>query len=244
MDFQKNVTAIVNAFGLSADEGESDPSYFHFTILPTIDDCVFHCREANKLFQEFVDSPPEEINDIITWRVTYMALDDFNFPDHLANDKEVLLFKTNHEYSIDYFYDLLERTEELNRYEKVTVSYIAQTDGIDETIYLSTAISPNNDDKYDHSLCNLSLENHHFGAFYLKKEDPIQTINLRIKKFDAPVKIFIIGVDDTILSIPEADSEVFLASNSKGILFLNKLMFEEAIACLSVGSTQLVIKNI
>jgi hypothetical protein len=35
-----------------------------------------------------------------------------------------------------------------------------------------------------------------------------------------PVKIFIIGMDDTIRYVTDSGSEVFLASASKGILFM------------------------
>jgi hypothetical protein len=144
----------------------------------------------------------------------------FDFSDQMAGEKEVMLFKNNDEYSIELYYNLLEKTEELNRYEKVTVFYNNKTDGINKTIFITTAVSPISDDKYDHLLWNLAIENRPFGAFYLKEESPIHAFNLMGNELGLPVKIFIIGMDDTIRYVTDSGSEVFLASASKGILFM------------------------
>ena len=118
--FEKDSKKVAAAFGLelfNTTSGEKlslenrDALYFNTTLRPTNEDCISLCFKANKSYHKLKSLPAERNLDIIDWRMKYLALNDFDFPNELQSIVYVKIFKRNFNDSINYFHRLLENTK-------------------------------------------------------------------------------------------------------------------------------------
>lgn len=134
-------------------------------VTATIENCLQLCQLANDQYAVFLEKPPENELDIITWRVNYISLDEFEFPAEYQNKTEVLLFKDNYDKSIFFFYDLIETNERNNQTERVNLSLSTFPD---VTLFHSflTAVAPMKMNDVDINIINQALSDKKYESFY------------------------------------------------------------------------------
>lgn len=118
MKFEAKIHLIASIFGLvEKDTGkphflsdeERKEAAMPYTVFPDETNYDSFCEEANSSYQLFLDVPPAEINDIITWRAKYIVLYDYCIKLVSEPSEETILFLDNYDESILYFNQLLEK---------------------------------------------------------------------------------------------------------------------------------------
>jgi hypothetical protein len=145
-------------------------------VTATIDNCLQLCQLANEQYAVFLENLPDDELDIITWRVNYISLDEFDFPVEYQNKTEVLLFKDNYDKSIVFFYDLMETNERNNQTERVHLSLSTFPD---VTLFHSflTAVAPKQINDIDLQAINQVLSDKKYESFYNENLSVIIDVN-------------------------------------------------------------------
>jgi hypothetical protein len=120
MSFEENVDLIIAVFGMveknsNPEKEHSEPQrplkYLKDTIIPTENDYVDLCLEANQAFSRLMEIEIVDPMVIISWRTTYLALNYYHFSQADLKIQEISTFKSNFIYSIELFHQLLEKEE-------------------------------------------------------------------------------------------------------------------------------------
>lgn len=184
-------------------------------VTATIENCLQLCQLANEQYTVFLENPPEKELDIITWRVNYISLDEFDFSEEYQNKTEVLLFKDNYDKSIVFFYDLIETNERNNQTERVNLSLSTFPD---VTLFHSflTAVAPKEMNDVDYQAINQALADKKYESFY----------NENLNVF----------IDVNEISIPAVS--VFI--NSNGEVLIDKTNYADIVGQLIINSVKQV----
>ena len=180
-------------------------------VTATIENCLQLCQVANEHYAAFLENSPEDELDIITWRVNYISLEEFVFPDEYISKAEVLLFKENYNTSIGFFYDLMETIEQNNHTERVNLSLSTFPD-VNLFHSFLTAVAPIEMTNVDINTINLALSDKKYESFYN------ENMNLLI--------------DENELSIPA----VLVFINSRGEVLTDKTNAADIIGQLIISS--------
>ena len=145
-------------------------------VTATTENCLHLCQSANKQYESFLRNPPEDELDIIDWRVNYISLEEFVFPEEYQNKAEVVLFKENYNISIDFFYELMETNEQNNHTERVTIS-LSTFPEINLLHSFQTAVGPKKITDIDAQKINQALLDKKYKLFYNENVNLVIDVN-------------------------------------------------------------------
>lgn len=203
--------------------------YMDYTIIPTKEDFIFYCQEANIHFNLLTQIPVEKNLEIIDWRMKYIALDDFYIPEEYEQDEDVIIFKLNYDDSIDLFYRLLEQSEDENIDERVDIFFDGSISGSYSEYLLTTALSPTDETKLDIFLVNKALLDARYYAFYIVGGITDNTLALLEEKFDVDPKLLVLNEDAKVIISDENATKTEISRHVMGLLILNKKEFQFAL---------------
>jgi hypothetical protein len=180
-------------------------------VMPSIENCLQLCADANFQYEVFLNKPPKEELDVINWRVIYNPLFEFDFPEDYQNNEVVLLFKEYHEVSADYFYSLIEKNELENIMERVYIGFVISPE-LNLFYPGFTAVSPKDVSKINIDIINEALLDSQYNSFYV--DDP---------EFE---------VDVNILSVPAfaiyiAENKTMFTEKSNDIKYVGQLIIHK-----------------
>ena len=179
-------------------------------VTATIENCLQLCKTANGQYARFIENPPEDELDIIDWRVNYISLDEFLFPDQFHSNEEVLLFKAYYNRSADFFYELMESNENSNVTERVHLS-LATFPELNLFHSFLTAVSPKEVSSINLNIINEALLNKKYHSFYIDSAE----IKIDVNELAVSVVSVFINSTGDVLSNKNKDADI------KGQLIIN-----------------------
>jgi len=187
----------------------------------TIENFLQLCKTANDQYARFIENPPEDELDIIDWRVNYISLDEFLFPDGFHSNEEVLLFKAYYNRSADFFYELMESNENSNVTERVHLS-LATFPELNLFHSFLTAVSPKELSSINLNIINEALLNKKYHSFY------IDTAEIKIDVNELAVSVVSVFINSTgdVLSDKNKDADIkgqLIINSEKQVDFIEEL---------------------
>ena len=190
-------------------------------VTATIENCLKLCQLANEQYAVFLENSPENELGIITWRVNYISLDEFDFPLEYQNNTEVILFKDNYDKSIVFFYDLMETNENNNLTERVHLSLSTIPD---VNMYHSflTAVAPKEITDVDINTINQALIYKKYESFYNENVNVFIDVN----ELSIPAVSFFINSNGEVLTDKTNAADIIgqlIINSEKQVDFIEEL---------------------